>query len=282
MTQPVDDVPPPEKTVLVERTDAIAWISLNRPDKRNAMNPAMAYEMLEILDTLEADESCGVVVLSGAGDSFSSGMDIKEYFRESDRLTTAERMRVYRTSSMWQWRLLLHYAKPTIAMVNGWCFGGAFTPLIACDLAIAADDAVFGLSEINWGIIPAGVVSKAVAEVMSRRDALYYIMTVETFDGKEAKAMGLVNMSVPRAELRARTEALARKLLEKNPATLRQAKTAFKYASEMSWDTAADYLRAKADQLKFIDPERGRDKGMKQFLDDKTYRPGLGSYEREP
>ena len=71
-------------------------------------------------------------------------------------------------------------------MVNGWCFGGAFTPLVSCDLAIAAEEATFGLSEINWGIIPAGVVTKAVSQVMSQRDCLYYIMTGETFDGRKA------------------------------------------------------------------------------------------------
>ena len=78
-------------------------------------------------------------------------------------------------------------------MVNGWCLGGAFTPLIACDLAIAAEDARFGLSEINWGIIPAGNVSKAVSEVLGARAALYYIMTGETFDGRKAVSLGLVN-----------------------------------------------------------------------------------------
>jgi feruloyl-CoA hydratase/lyase len=165
-------------------------------------------------------------------------------------------------------------------MVNGWCFGGAFTPLVACDLALAAEDATFGLSEINWGIIPAGVVSKAVATVVNRRDALYYIMTGETFDGRKAAAMGLVNEALPKAKLRQRTIALARKLLEKNPTVLRQAKVAFKFAADMHWEGAADYLIAKSDQAQFLDPERGREQGMKQFLDEKSYRPGLESYRR--
>jgi hypothetical protein len=78
----------------------------------------------------------------------------------------------------------MYYAKPTIAMVNGWCFGGAFTPLICCDLADHRRDAVFGLSEINWGIIPGGVVSKAISTLMGDREALYYVMTGEKFDGK--------------------------------------------------------------------------------------------------
>jgi trans-feruloyl-CoA hydratase/vanillin synthase len=181
---------------------------------------------------------------------------------------------------MWQWRLLQPYPKPTIAMVNGWCFGGAFTPLISCDLAIASEDAVFGLSEINWGIIPAGVVTKAVSTVMNRRDAMYYIMTGETFDGRRAKEIGLVNDAVPLADLRARTRALAQTLLAKNPVVLAQAKQAFRHVGEMSWDAAADYLTAKMDQTTLLDPERGRETGMKQFLDEKSFRPGLEAYKR--
>jgi trans-feruloyl-CoA hydratase/vanillin synthase len=272
---------PGGKYVLVEFEDGIAWVSLNRPNKRNAMSPALAYEMLEVLEALETDERCGVLVLTGAGESFSAGMDLKEYFRETDALPAAERARIFRVNAMWQWRLLAPYPKPTIAMVNGWCFGGAFTPLISCDLAIAAEDAIFGLSEINWGIIPAGVVTKAVSTVLNQRDALYYIMTGETFDGKRAKEIGLVNDAVPKEQLRERTRKLARTLLEKNPTVLRAAKLAYKHIGEMSWETANDYLAAKMDQTIVQDDEGGRAAGMKQFLDDKSFRPGLGTYRRK-
>jgi trans-feruloyl-CoA hydratase/vanillin synthase len=274
---------PGGKEVLVEFDERIAWVSINRPQKRNAMSAELAYEMLEVLEALEVDERCGVLVLTGVGESFSAGMDLKDYFRATDTLSTLERQRIYRVNAMWQWRFLAPYPKPTIAMVNGWCFGGAFTPLVSCDLAIAAEDAVFGLSEINWGIIPAGVVTKAVAMAMNQRDALYYIMTGETFDGRRAKEMGLVNDAVPKAQLRERTRRLAQTLLEKNPTVLRQAKLAYKHIREgMSWETAADYLAAKMDQTTVHDPERGRETGMKQFLDEKSFRPGLGAYRREP
>ncbi|HXP92927.1 MAG TPA: p-hydroxycinnamoyl CoA hydratase/lyase [Candidatus Binatia bacterium] len=273
---------PGGKDVLVEFDERIAWVSINRPEKRNAMSAELAYEMLEVLEALEVDDRCGVLVLTGVGESFSAGMDLKDYFRATDDLPALERQRVYRINAMWQWRFLAPYPKPTIAMVNGWCFGGAFTPLVSCDLAIAAEDAIFGLSEINWGIIPAGVVTKAVAMVMNQRDALYYIMTGETFDGKKAADMGLVNEAVPRAQLRERVRKLALVLLEKNPTVLRQAKLAYKAIREgMSWDTAADYLAAKMDQTTVQDTERGREQGMKQFLDDKTFRPGLGAYRRK-
>jgi len=267
--------------VLVEFEDGIAWVSMNRPGKKNAINLELAREMAAVVDALEIDERCGVLVLTGAGDSFSAGMDLKGYFQATDNLSDVERMRAYRINGTWQWRRMLHYPKPTIAMVNGWCFGGAFTPLCACDLAIAAEEARFGLSEINWGIIPAGIVSKALAVLVRQREALYYVMTGETFDGVKAASMGLVNEAVPKARLRERTREVARTLLQKNPAALRTAKVAFKLSSEMTWEQAADYLSAKSDQLQFIDPERGRVQGMKQFLEEKTYKPGLGAYRRD-
>ena len=197
-------------TVLVEFENGIAWVTMNRPEKRNAVSPTLATEMLAVMNALETDPRCKALVLTGAGDAFCAGMDLKEFFRETDAMSPPEREQIIRTNAQWQWRQLMHYPKPTIAMVNGWCFGGAFTPLVSCDLAIAAEEATFGLSEINWGIIPAGVVTKAVAQVMSQRDALYYIMTGETFDGRKAAAMKLVNEAVPLRDLRRRTKALAR------------------------------------------------------------------------
>lgn len=267
-------------TVKIAFEDGIAWVVMNRPEKKNAISVEMAREMAKVMDQLETDERCQVLVLTGAGESFSAGMDLKDYFRATDKAGAVERARVYRLNGAWQWRGLLHYPKPTIAMVNGWCFGGAFTPLVACDLAIAADEARFGLSEINWGIIPAGVVCKAISTVMSQRDAMYYVMTGETFDGKRAAEMRLVNESVPRAKLKARCAELAKTLMDKNPTVLRQAKTALRYSARMSWEEAADYLFAKSDQSTFMDPERGREEGMRQFLDEKAYKPGLGAYKR--
>lgn len=268
------------KNVLVEFENGIAWVTMNRPEKKNAINLELAREMVEVFEGLEVDERCGVLVLTGAGNAFSAGMDLDGYFRATDHLPEVERLRAYRINGTWQWRRLLHYPKPTIAMVNGWCFGGAFTPLCACDLAIAAEEATFGLSEINWGIIPAGIVSKALAVLVRQREALYYVMTGETFSGVKAASMGLVNEAVPGVRLRQRTRELAETLLRKNPAALRTAKVAFKVSSELTWEQAADYLGAKSDQLQFVDPERGRVQGMKQFLEEKSYRPGIEPYRR--
>lgn len=268
-------------TVKVEFEDGIAWVHLNRPEKRNAMSVGLAREMNQVFDALEIDDRAQCIVLTGSGDAFSAGMDLKDFFRATDGISDVERHRAYRETRAWQWRTLMYYAKPTIAMVNGWCFGGAFTPLICCDLAITDEDAVFGLSEINWGVIPGGVVSKAISTLMGDREALYYVMTGEKFDGRRAKEMGLVNEAVPGATLKARTRELAKILVDKNPTVLRQARMAYKYSRELNWEQAAEYLTAKADQTTFVDKEKGREQGLSQFLDSKTFKPGHGHYNRE-
>ena len=173
-----------------------------------------------------------VVVITGAGDSFSAGMDLKEFFRDLDPLPYAQKMRIKRSAWQWQWKMLRSYPKATIAMVNGWCFGGAFTPLVACDLAIAADEAQFGLSEINWGIIPGGNVTKAITATMPHRDAMYYAMTGKTFDGRKAAEMRLVNESVPLSQLKAHTRELAMLLRGKNPTVMRGTKMAVRMVQE--------------------------------------------------
>jgi trans-feruloyl-CoA hydratase/vanillin synthase len=270
------------ENVLVEFEDGIAWVMLNRPDKRNAMNPALIAEMKATVEALATDDRCGVFVLTGAGESFTAGMDLKEYFRQTDDAPEAVLLSLRRMNEEWQWRRLRDYPKPTIAMVNGWCFGAGFTPLVACDLALAAEDAVFGLSEINWGILPAGNVTKAVTEAFGYRDAMYYVMTGEPFDGRIAAAKGLVNLAVPRAELRDRTRALARVLLEKNPSVLRGAKLAVKRCRTMDWDTSADYLYAKVAEALHLGGRAHRESAMRGFLDDKTYRPGLENFKPDP
>jgi len=268
------------KTVKVDVAEGIAWVTFNRPEKRNAMSPTLNKEMIEVLEAVELDAEAQVLVLTGEGDAWTAGMDLKEYFREVDAGPEILQEKIRRDACRWQWQLLRMYAKPTIAMVNGWCFGGGFSPLVACDLAIAADEAVFGLSEINWGIPPGNLVSKAMADTVGHRQALYYIMTGETFTGQEAAQMGLVNNSVPRAELREATRVLAGKLLQKNPVVLRAAKHGFKRCRELTWDQNEDYLYAKLDQAQHRDTEHGREKGLKQFLDEKSIKPGLQTYKR--
>jgi len=267
------------ETVKVEREDGLTWVILNRPEKRNAMNPTLHLEMVDVLSELEVDPETRVVALTGAGEAWCAGQDLREFFRGLDD-KPAERRRVSWASQEWRWRKLYYLPKPTIAMVNGYCFGGAFTPLVACDFAIAADEATLGLSEINWGIFPGGLVTRVLVEAMTYRDAMYYIMTGEPFDGKKAAEMRLVTKSVPKAQLRDETVKLARLLMQKNPQVLAAAKEVYKYCKYMDFTQAEDYMAAKGQALRLSDPEKGRETGMKQFLDDKTYRPGLGHYDR--
>ena len=269
------------KCVKVELDEGIAWVTLNRPEKRNAMSPELNDEMVNVLDVLEVDSRVKVLVLTGAGDSFSAGMDLREYFRALDGLSYEEQMQRRRSAWTWHWRRLMSYPKATIAMVNGWCFGGAFTPLVSCDLAIAAEDAQFGLSEINWGIIPGGNVTRAVVATMRHRDAMYYVMTGNTFDGRKAAEMGLVNEAVPKGKLEERTRALAVELMGKNPTVLRGCKEAVRMVQGMSWEQSDEYLMSKNWALRTIDPEQGRQQGLKQFLDEKSFKPGLGGMRRE-
>jgi trans-feruloyl-CoA hydratase/vanillin synthase len=265
--------------VKIERDGATTFVILNRPEKRNAMSPQLHEDMVEALEWAEMDDQTRVVVLTGAGDHFCAGQDLKLYFRGTENDPKA-RARARRASHTWRWDRLAGFPKPTIAMVKGYCFGGGFTPVIACDFAYAADDATFGLSEVNWGIIPGGLVAWAVTEVMNYRDALYYSVTGDQFSGKEAAAMKFVNRSVPVDRLREETMVLARKLEEKSPAAVRYTKEAIRSVRRMSKDQAMDFLNAKSDALKHNDPEGGRQKAMKQFLDEKSFKPGLGDFKR--
>ena len=166
-------------------------------------------------------------------------------------------------------------------MVNGYTFGGGLTPVVSCDVAIAAHDTVFGISEINWGHIPGGLVGWNVNQVMSFRDAMWYSISGDTFNGKEAAAMKFINFSVPRANLRTETLKIARKLMKKNPWAIRYTKEAIRSVRTMNMEQAADYLRCKSDALQRVDKEHGRQEGMRQFLDDKSFRPGVGTYKRK-
>jgi trans-feruloyl-CoA hydratase/vanillin synthase len=255
----------------------IAWLSYNRPEKRNAMSPRVNRAMLQALEALEFREDFGVLVLTGEGDAWSAGMDLKEYFRETEAQGLKGTRKAQAEAYAW-WRKLRWFQKPTIAMVNGWCFGGGYGPLFSCDLAIAAEEAQFGLSEINWGILPGGGATKVANQLMSMRDAMYHTLTGEPISGKKAAEWKLVNEAVPLAKLKERTVQLAEVLLKKNPVTLKAAKDAVRRTLEMTFDNAEDYLIRAQEAANFFDNE-GRKEGMRQFLDDKTYKPGIGTYD---
>ncbi len=272
--------PPIERTeadtVAYEIRDNIAWVKFNRPEKRNCMSPKLNRRMGEVLDELEHRGDFGVLVLSGEGTAWSAGMDLKEYFRGNEAKGLGATRQAQREAYGW-WRRLRWYQKPTIAMVNGWCFGGGYGPLFACDLAFCADDAQFGLSEINWGILPGGGASKVAVELLSFRRAMYHAMMGENVDGKTAADWGLVNESLPAAQLEARVAEVAKVLLGKNPVALKATKDAIRRVGIMSYDDAEDYLIRAQEAANSYDNE-GRKEGIKQFIDDKTFKPGLGAY----
>lgn len=265
-----------KETVVFAIEDRVAWVKFNRPEKRNAMNPALNRRMLEVLDDLEFREDVGVLVLTGEGSAWTAGMDLKEYFRETEAQGLGAIRRAQRESYGW-WRRLRWYQKPTIAMVNGWCFGGGYGPLFACDLAFAAQDARFGLSEINWGILPGGGATKVAVELTSFRRAMYHALMGETVDGKTAAEWGLVNEALPQSQLKDRVTKVAMALLKKNPVTLKATKDAIRRVMEMTYDNAEDYLVRAQEAANFYDGE-GHKEGIRQFLDEKSYKPGLGSY----
>jgi len=264
--------------VAYDIVDGVAWLYFNRPDKRNCMSPTLNDDMNAVLDELEYRDDFGVLVLTGEGTAFSAGMDLKEYFRETEAKGLGATRAAQRSSYGW-WRRLRWYQKPTIAMVNGWCFGGAYGPLFACDLAFAAEDAQFGLSEINWGILPGGGATKIIRELTNFRNAMYHAMMGENVDGKTAAEWGLVNEAMPADQLKARVSEVASVLLKKNPVALKATKDAIRRVGEMTYDNAEDYLVRAQEAANFHDKTEGRKEGIRQFIDEKSYKPGLGAYD---
>ena len=264
------------ETLLIDKADGVAVVTLNRPAKRNAMSPTLHREMTEALDRLRDDTGAKAVVITGAGDVFCAGMDLKEFFVElKDK--PAEYEAVWKMATEWRGRTLRYYPKPVIAMINGYCFGGAFSIVEGCDLAFAAEDAVFGLSEINFKLFPGGCVSKSLANLLRPRDALYYGMTGDAFDGTEAARIGFVNKAFARERLVEETMAVARKIAAKDVHALRATKEGYRYSLEMSWEAAMNYAMAKELELVQRQNDAWRKEGIQDFLEGK-YRPGLETH----
>ena len=203
--------------------------------------------------------------------SSSSSSSLKDNPPEFDR--------IFRIATEWRFRTLRYFPKPTIAMVNGYCFGGAFSIVEGCDLAFAAKEATFGLSEINFKHYPGGSVSKSLANLLRPRDALFYAMTGRTFKGDRAAEIGLVNAAYPLAELKKEVMALAAEIASKDPDALAACKDGYRFSLEMSADAALNFAAAKSDQLTLRQKDSWRSEGIGDFLQGK-YRPGLGGHEK--
>ena len=266
------------ENVKVELRDGIGWAIMNRPEKRNAMSPQLHFDMEDALARLEVDPDAKVVVITGAGGYFSAGQDLKTFFRELEN-DPLERKKAQRSANAWRWDRMINYDKPTIAMVRGFCVGGAFMQLLGTDFAIAAKTATFSLSEVNWGILPGALVSKVVVDSVLMRHALYYACLGDPFDGDEAARIGMVNYAVPEDELEDAVTKLAEKLMAKRPNVLRATKHAIRKVATMNYDQAYDYLAEKGKAIKVGDKEDSYNTGLRQFLDEKSYKPTFEAFK---
>src|SRR5438445_9759989 len=200
MESGVAKVSPGYETILVERRDRVAIITINRPEKRNALNIQTRAEGAAVLDELRADDSVRVVIITGAGDkAFIAGADIAE-FAERTAITQRE---VMLERSLFN--AIDGFPKPIIAMVNGYCLGGGCEVALACDIRIAGGNASFGQPEINLGIIPGGGGTQRLTRLVGEGKAMEMILTGEIISAQEAFRLGLVNQVVPADHLEAKT-----------------------------------------------------------------------------
>ena len=159
----------PERTstaVRVQVASGVMTVTLADTENRNALGAGLVQGLFDAIKAANADEDVRVVVITGEGGNFSAGQDLQKFFRdlENDPL---ERKKAQRAANAWRWDRMINYDKPTIAMIRGYCVGGAFMQLLGTDFAIAAKTATFSLSEVNWGILPGALVSKVVVVFLS-------------------------------------------------------------------------------------------------------------------
>ena len=247
------------ETILLERRGRVALITINRPEKRNALNIQTRAEGAAILDELRADDSVRVVVFTGAGDkAFIAGADIAEF---ADRTAIAQR-EVMLDRGLFN--SVDSFPKPVIAMVNGNCLGGGCELALACDIRIASDKASFGQPEINLGIIPGGGGTQRLTRLVGEGKAMELILTGEIIDAQTAFLLGLVNQVVPADQLEAKTMEIANRIAEKSPIALRLAKEAIKVASRSNLDEG---LRREVDLFALSFSSEDKDEGVKAFLE---------------
>jgi enoyl-CoA hydratase len=247
------------ETILVERREGVAIITINRPEKRNALNIQTRAEGAAVLDELRADDSVRVAVFTGAGDkAFIAGADIAE-FAERTALTQREVM-----LDRGLFNAVDTFPKPVIAMVNGYCLGGGCELALACDIRVASDKASFGQPEINLGIIPGGGGTQRLTRLVGEGKAMEMILSGEIINAQEAFRIGLVNHVVPADQLEAKTMEIANRIAEKSPIALRLAKEAVKLASRSNLDEG---LRREVDLFALCFSSEDKDEGVNAFLE---------------
>jgi len=249
------------QTLIVERAGAIATITLNRPDARNAIDLTMRRELVVALDEVEADEVGRVLVLTGAGGHFCAGGDVKSM--RAQRSTAAEgRARVELLNRMVQ--RLVDFPRPTLAMVDGYAVGAGTNLALCCDLVVASDRAKFGELFNKIGLVPDGGGTWLLSRLVGLARAKELIFTGEVFDAAEAARIGLVNRVVPVAELERVTRALAEKIAAGPPGVLRLAKHMVNRAATSDLAAALD-LEAYSQGLAIASEDH--QEGLAAFFD---------------
>ena len=225
-------------TVLSAREGRVAILTINRPDKLNALNEEVRVELLAALAAIETDDSVGVVVITGSGEkSFIAGADIGEFAGRSpfDQRFAMRSPRIF--------DVMASFPKPVIAMINGFCLGGGCELAMSCDMRIASDKARFGQPEINLGLIPGGGGTQRLPRLVGMGHAMRLILSGDMIPAAEAKEIGLVDQVVPHDELRAKTLELAQKIAAKSPLTLKVAKEAVRASERLAIEEGILYER---------------------------------------
>jgi enoyl-CoA hydratase len=210
------------ETIIYEKKDEVAWITLNRPDKLNAQNDTVRGEVVAALEQANSDSEVKVIVLTGAGDrAFSAGADIGQ-FPEWGPLNVIQRSK----GAKRPYTVIREIPKPVIAMVNGLALGGGCELAMACDIVIASEKARFGQPEINVGVIPGGGGTQILPRLVGEKKAKEMVFTGEFIPAEEAWRLGMVNKVVPADKLKEAVEEVIEKLKSKSPAILKLAKIA--------------------------------------------------------
>lgn len=248
------------ETIKLERRGAgVALLTINRPDKLNALNTTVHAEGVAVLEELKQDETVRVLVITGAGEkAFIAGADIGEF---AGQTPVTERNLFYGRSLF---NSLDTFPKPVIAMINGFCLGGGNELAMACDLRMASEKARFGQPEINLGIICGGGGTQRLTRLIGETKAMELILTGDMIDAPTALQLGLVNYVYSAEELETKTMELASKLAEKSPIALQMSKEAVKLASRSNLDEG---LRREIDLFAICFSTQDKEEGVSAFLE---------------
>jgi enoyl-CoA hydratase len=229
-----------EKLVLQSRQGGLVTLTLNRPDRRNALSPALLDDLLENLRQVKADPDARVLILTGAGGSFCAGGDLGAQQSGDGLLALHEA----RGRFVEVFEALFELGKPTLARVQGHCLGGGLGLMLACDLAIASDDATFGTPEIRVGLFPMMIMT-LIFRNMGRKRAMEMILTGERLSAAQAAADGLINRAVPADQLDDAVQALASRVASFSPAVLKLGRDAVYHTMDLSVRDALPYLQSQ-------------------------------------